>query len=70
MKELEKFGHVEKTHKTDKEYEFYITQGFSKNANNTFECLRICTEIAKDYPYVQKLITEENMFHLILSKKP
>lgn len=66
---LGKFGKVETICQSVYNYEFLITEGFKEEANNTFECIRECVEIAEGYPYVKKLVTKENMFHLILTKE-
>ncbi|WP_298118094.1 hypothetical protein [Flavobacterium sp.] len=66
---LEKFGKLNLFIKEDKELEILITDGFSIQATNTLDCLEVCREIAKDYPYIKKWITEENKFHLILTKQ-
>lgn len=65
---LEKFGKIEIFKKDGFDYEFKITEGFSTNAENTFDLLKICKEIAQDYPYIKKWKTDDNLFHLVLTK--
>lgn len=66
---LSEFGKVETICQSNNNYEFLITDGFSQNFNNTMKCMGICLEIAQGYPYVKKCITEDNKFHLILTKE-
>jgi hypothetical protein len=69
LDKLSEFGKVVTICQSVYNYEFLITDGFSQNMNNTMACMKICIEIAKDYPYVKKCITEDNKFHLILTKE-
>lgn len=66
---LSEFGRVVTVCQSVYNYEFLITDGFSQNARNTFSCMEVCMEIAEGYPYVKKCITEDNKFHLILTKE-
>ena len=68
FEKLQQFGKVEKVESNDTEFEVLITEGFSTNATNTFECMNTCIQIAKDYPYAKKMVSNDNMFHLILTK--
>lgn len=65
---LSEFGKVVTLCQSVFNYEFLITDGFSQNARNTFSCMDVCMGIAEGYPYVKKCITEDNKFHLILTK--
>lgn len=66
---LAKFGKVETVCHSSGNYEFLITKGFSQNAKNTFNCMEVCLEIAEGYIFAKKCVTEENLFHLILTKE-
>lgn len=66
---LSEFGKVVTVCQSVYNYEFLITDGFSQNMNNTMACIEVCIEIAEGYPYVKKCITEDNKFHLILTKE-
>jgi hypothetical protein len=66
---LLKFGKLETFIQSDKHFEFLITDGFTQNIDNTMKCMGICLEIAQGYPYAKKCITEDNKFHLILTKE-
>jgi len=66
---LSEFGKVVTICQSVYNYEFLITDGFSQKAKNTFSCMEVCMEIAEGYPYVKKCITEDNKFHLILTKE-
>lgn len=66
---LSEFGKVVTVCQSVYNYEFLITDGFSQNARNTFSCMEVCMGIAEGYPYVKKCITEDNKFHLILTKE-
>lgn len=66
---LSEFGKVVTICQSVYNYEFLITDGFSQNMNNTMACMEVCIEIAEGYPYVKKCITEDNKFHLILTKE-
>lgn len=65
---LAQFGKVVTVKQSDNDFEFLITDGFSQKAINTFSCMEECHNIAGDYPNVKKCVTEDNMFHLILTK--
>lgn len=65
---LLEFGKVVTVCQSVYNYEFLITDGFSQNMNNTMACMQVCIKIAEGYPYVKKCITEDNKFHLILTK--
>ncbi|OCB77980.1 hypothetical protein [Flavobacterium crassostreae] len=66
---LLEFGKVVTVCQSVFNYEFLITDGFSHKFKNTMACIEVCIEIAEGYPYVKKCVTEENKFHLILTKK-
>ncbi|MDI6033999.1 ASCH domain-containing protein [Flavobacterium sp. LB2P84] len=66
---LSEFGKVVTLCQSVFNYEFLITDGFSGKATNTFACMEVCMKIAEGYPYVKKCITEDNKFHLILTKE-
>ena len=66
---LSEFGKVVTVCQSVFNYEFLITDGFSQNMNNTMACMEVCIKIAEGYPYVKKCITEDNKFHLILTKE-
>lgn len=66
---LEKFGKIETVCQSVYNYEFKITKGFSGKIDDTMELLKICKEEAKEYLIVKKCVTDENLFHLILSKR-
>jgi len=66
---LSEFGKVVTLCQSVYNYEFLITDGFSQNMNNTMACMEVCMEIAEGYPFVKKCITEDNKFHLILTKE-
>lgn len=66
---LAEFGKVVTLCQSVFNYEFLITDGFSQNMNNTMACMEACIKIAEGYPYVKKCITEDNKFHLILTKE-
>jgi hypothetical protein len=65
---LSEFGKVVTICQSVYNYEFLITDVFSQNINNTMACMEACIKIAEGYPYVKKCITEDNKFHLILTK--
>lgn len=65
-KKIEDFGKVVEF---EESYEFKITDGFSGKANDTFELMKICSEIAQGYNHVKRLRSKENFFHLVLIKK-
>jgi len=66
--ELEKFGKLETICQSVYNFEFKITVGFSGTINDNLELQKICSKIAFEYPYISKLRTEKNLFHLILTK--
>lgn len=67
---LAEFGKVVTVKQSDNDFEFLITDGFSQNALSTFACMEECYKIAEIYPNVKKCVTEDNIFHLILTNKP
>ncbi|GIZ08354.1 ASCH domain-containing protein [Flavobacterium sp. UMI-01] len=66
---LSEFGKVVTVKQSDNDFEFLIRDGFSQKFDNTMACMKVCLEIAKGYSYVKKCITEDNKFHLILTKE-
>jgi hypothetical protein len=68
IENLKKYGNLLIAEQKEETFEFKISDGFSSKAENTFNCMKDCMDIAIDYPYIDKCITEENNFHLILKK--
>jgi hypothetical protein len=67
---LKEFGTVEQCDFINNEVHIKITKGFSINAINTFGCMRIIVEHTYDeYPVIKTIKTDNNLFHLILTKR-
>lgn len=67
---LEKFGKVEQNEKIGNSYHIKITKGFKTTATN---CKKLFTLIMETIPEnnlaIEKFITDENLYHLILTYK-
>lgn len=64
---LEKFGKVEQCEKRDGMIHVKLTPSFGAQAVKVFECMKVITEeVGIKYPMVEKCITNEKLFHLIL----
>lgn len=71
VEELCKFGKVEKFELIDGKFHVLITKGFDTSIQNTLDCMNIVimSSVGDEYPTVDKYVTDENYFELILKNK-
>lgn len=67
--ELKQYGKVEKCDVIDDKLHILITDGFSINANNTFDLFNKIIQKSGEYQIIETCITDTNLFNLILKKK-
>jgi len=70
IEKLSKFGTV-KTCKIIREtlVSIVLTDGFSTNARDTFDFMKVCMESFPEYPIMETCITDENLAIIVLVKK-
>jgi hypothetical protein len=67
---IEGYGKVETCEICNGKFELKITEGFVNNAMKTFELMDKAMKLAgEDYPLLDKLVTDNGIFHLILKSK-
>lgn len=67
--DLEQYGKVEICEEKHNYYHILITDGFSSNARNTFQCMSYIDKIiGHEYNVIDKCVTDENHFEYILKK--
>jgi len=67
---LDEFGKVEQNEKKDGKYHFKITDGFKTTATNCGKLFNlILSEIPEKNLVIEKFITDNNLYHLILKVK-
>ncbi len=69
LDDIKKFGEVEVCEQKGDKFHIKITTGFSMNAVNTFNLMKVINDkIGKEFPKVNKMVTDTNLFDYILSK--
>lgn len=67
--DLKKYGKVTKCEEKGDKLYIKIEDGFDTNMKNTLNLMNSIISKAKDYPLIDKYVTDDNKFELVLKKK-
>lgn len=65
---LSKYGTVKTCKAIRNIVTIVLTDGFSENAGNTFEFMKVCTELFPNHPIIETCITEKDFAMIVLSQ--